>query len=733
MHIKTVCNLTLDNPHADGRIEKWGIGRDWPAAAPEDVHTDWPPALGGPSRWIHDGRLEYIAPLRAIAPIGYHARSSMSLDDWHVRSGQWRETSLAGSFRGRFLQFADGRPRRYAAGAHGHLRSRGDWPLNLMLLLRRYTAGYEETEPPVFMIGFAGDGVCPEYALLLPGLAAGGVCWQWLTGHPDAMLAHPMLLGRPAGSSVWTVIDEFRDGGAPRAVSGVAETYHLQTVRIEYTAGWLLINFSEAPRTWAYRAPWLHQGRTRVDFGMAPGPLEVLIIGHTASFSILPLVYPDEAVLDAADWFGPPALFTQTPTYRWVGSRPPSTAITVGPHPDSRDGISKPRVRFESAGIARPVLTMIQEYRPAQIGGAEPEPVDSQGNDGLRVRDASGTLTDRRRGATMRATIEADVGNQLPPLQPNSKVSASVGLQDAEGVVVMHRQFTGYLAPAEHDMRSPGHIRAEIEAADGIDARLSHKRMLLKPSFGGWPIDEAFRHILNCSGIPDSLMSIPDDLAARMGPYYCLPLSATSSEPLLKFTPDIGVIEALDTICRVRGLEWGVNEHGEYFLRQPIVYEPASEVFTLDADAIVEDDFVYSLQSAGSLDEFVNIVFVLAGSGWSTRATWLWDSASVLDPASAAYIGDDWWHVEVAPDADNPELLARHLWARRQRLRRVVFFSNSSRPDLMPDQFIKVQVDGIGVTSGSIFRIVKKDWRCGADGNEFSQVFEAVLEQEAGV
>ena len=40
MHIKTVCNLILDNPHADGRIEKWGIGHDWPAASHELIHPN---------------------------------------------------------------------------------------------------------------------------------------------------------------------------------------------------------------------------------------------------------------------------------------------------------------------------------------------------------------------------------------------------------------------------------------------------------------------------------------------------------------------------------------------------------------------------------------------------------------------------------------------------------------------------------------------------------------------
>ena len=731
MHIKTVCNLMLDNPHADGRIEKWGIGRDWPAASHELLHPHCPPALGGPSSWISDGRVEYIAPLQAIAPIGYHSRVSMSLDDWDIRSGQWRETSEAGSFRGAFLQFADGRPRRYAVGAHGWLRSKGDWPLNLMLLTRRYTASQDETEPPVFMIGFAGDGVCPQYALVLPGLAMGGVCWQQLAGRDNALLACPSLLGRPAGETVWSPITDFLYGGAPQAVSGVAETYHVDAVRIECTDGALLINFSSTSRTWSYRGKWLSRGRTQVDFQMAPGPVEVLVMGHTAAFSLLPLVYPDEAVLDAADWFGPPGVFTQTPSYRWIGSRPPGTSLSVSAHPASHDGMAKPRVRFSSSGVARPVLYTIQEYRPAQIGSGESAPVHSQGNDAFRVREASGTLTDRRRGATMRASIEAKTGSELVELKPNGKVSAAVGLEDEAGIAIMHRQFTGYLAPAEYDIRSPGRVRAEIEAADGIDTRLVHKRMLLKPSFAGWPVDEAFHYILNCSGIPDALMSTQADLAARLGVYYHLPLSATSAEPVLKFTPDIGVIEALDTICRVRALEWGVNEDGVYFLRQPVVYEPGAEVWTLDADATADDDFVYSLQAAGSLDEFVNIVFVLTGSTWSARASWLWDSASVLDPTDSAYIGDDWWHVEVLPDADHPELIARHLWDRRQTLRRMLFFSNATRPDLMPGAFIKVQVEGIGVPAGSIFRIVKKDWRCSADGNDFEQVFEAVMILEA--
>lgn len=733
MQFKALVNLTLDNPDADGRVTVWGVARDWPASEPKASLTSYTPDLGGEYGWEYGQTFEYIERLKAIAPLGTGTRANMALTDWTVSSGLWRETPTAGTFKANFLHYYDGGANKYATGDYGVIQSNADHGPDLLFYIRRYPSDTADTDPPLFCIVFYGDGTGPQYQLVLPAFALGGTVWRDLTGTAGSRLQHPFLLGLGpglSGAGQWKVIDECKSGGAPQRTQGDEdEGYHVQVVKIEYTDGWLLVNFSGASQTWAYSGDWIDAlGRT-VPFSMPTGPIGVNVCGHTAAFLMADLCYPTSHVLDASAWLRTAANLEPTPNYSALTYEPAGTSIAIAEHPSSVPGVSKPRATFTSTGAARAVLYNIAEWRDATIGAANSVPVSSVANDDLRVIEASGTLNDQWRGATATVTVRAKNGHTLPDIQPNGKVLLDVGLKETAAAPTFMRQHTGYVLPPEYELSAPSRTTATIHCADGVEVRLQHKTMLWTCSFEGWTVGEAFSYILNRSGVPDTMIAI--DAAITADPTtYTLPIGNPKGERVLKFRPDEGVVNALDTICETRDCQWGVDQDGDYFVRPRLQHTPGYYDWTLDADTLGEDEIVYSFRAAQTLDDYCNVLYVLAGNGVNAQASLLWDYASITDDTAGDFIGDDWWQVVVKSDADDPAQVAALLWARRAELSQAIFFTLRSHPELLPDQYVYVQNVGCGVADGSIFRITRKSWRVGADGADFQQDFEAVLVEE---
>lgn len=806
MQFKSLVNLTVDSPLADGRLTTWGIARDWPAAEPKEGHPNYTPDLGGAYGWDYKGHFEYIKPLKAIAPTATTPRTAMIIGNWTVVRGLWRETSAAGTLKAAFLHYYDGWPNRYAAGDWGVIQSNANYTPDLLFYLRRYPADAADTDPPVVAIFFLGDGILPQYGIILPALGLGGDFWTGLTGNATAQLKHPILVGmprdlasdpaydacvagcaatrtaaiaacnatyatclagcagnpaceaacvdtrdtciaaadaaydacvvacgdEPAASSKWTIIDEFRGGGAPQQTQAEEEDYRAQVLKVEYTDGWMLVNFSGSAQTWAYTGNWIDANARQVEFFLPPGPIRVEVVGHTASFLMAQLTYPTDVDLDAhtalhaAD---PP--FQQTVNYDLIDATPAGTAIAAAEHPDSGAGVSKPRLNFTGPGTARAVFYNLQEFRNPVIGAASSAPVSSVGNDQLRVREASGSLNDRWRGATATVVVQAKVGNVLPALPPNSKVTIDIGLKESAALPPGYIQHTGYILPPEFEKTPPEQVSATIHCADGVEARLQHKTMKWMCSFEEQPVDGAFKYILNCAGIPNSMISIDAAITpAAMGDAYYLPVNDPKGERLLKFRPDHAVISALDTIVEVRDLDWGIDQNGDYFLRPRLVHTPGAFDWTLKDDTAVEDDIIYSFRAARSLDDFANVIYVLAGSGWTASASLLWDFLSITDPTAADFIGDDWWKVELVPDGDDAAELAARLWAQRSRLAHMIFWTNRAYPNLMPDHYVRVQSTNMAVPNNTIFKITRKAWRCARGGSDFAQDFEGVIVEE---
>ncbi len=718
---RAASKLTIDNPDADGKISEWGIGVDWVAGERRLQTLAWTADLSGQYGWLYGDDVEYIPKLNAIGPVGVAALAPMVLSQWTVNKGLWRESPSAGQLRTRWLQFYDGRPERLH-DAFGSITSKGIYSQNLIFWIWRMPQPEDDTDPCLVDITWEGDGVVPRYRLRIPGAQSTG---GTLSAETQTNW-YPTLSGITQSASAWTTIDQHLGGGMTGYTTG--QEALLQVVRVEYVDGWMLIRFNGQEDVWAYRGAWQDSDGHEVLFGPSAGPITLEVCGHPCFINVQQLAYADEAQIASSAWFFTPKHTNATPSYRVIKYEPNETADVSVAAQSLADHATRPLVTFTSDTINRPLLYRVQEYRAATVGAANSSAITTADNANLQLLAISGRCDEDWRGATIEATVEAAQGELLTDIAFNSKIKAQVTLDGGDN---WYTQFTGYtLAP--HDLRDDPTARQvrTISAADGIQARLQHKQMMWHSSYGGWPVDDAFEHILNRAGIPAALISVDSDVTlADMGALYYLPEGEPRGAEVLSFRPDETVVSALDKLAVIRDLEWGVSVAGVYFLRRRPTHVAGHYDWTLDEDTVTDTDTIFRLEHTQDFDEFCNMLYVLVGQGEGARSHTITDLASVFDATAANYIGEDRWRVHIEPDADDAVTLAKRLWSKRTELSRVVYWSTYYHPELMPGDEVRVQVDRCNIPADSIFRITSKDWSIGSDG-QFSQSLEGVLVEE---
>lgn len=698
-YVRAAAKLVLDNPNADGQIVLWGIGRDWVAAEEKATFVGISADVAGSYGWQYGGCFRYVERLKGIAPLGSAPETDMKLSDWTPIAGSWCESSTAGALKRRYLHCYDGRPNLTSA-----IRSNAIFRPNLTVRVWRFPPDQETTQADAFEIRFLGNGRCPEYALLLPSIGPGGSQFENLTGVADGEYRDPLLLGRPKGVTKWAIIDVGKGGTAART-SDAAPVF--QVVTLEYVAGWLLIYLSDSPDVWAYTGDWTDANGIVRNFALVPGRVRITVYNHTAMFNSAQVTYPASADLVPSAWFYTGPLVNPSPSYRVIGYTPPGTALFAAPQGGA--GKTRPVVTFTSSGENCAVLYNVQEYRPAVIGNAQSDPVSTEGNPDLQIVSLRGYVDDSWRGAHLEAELKAQPGRTLPELKANCRVSASVSL---DGGATWTQMFTGYNVPLEKrlDAGALGRTRATLHAADWIEARGRHKPMYWHCSLEGWPVDEAFKYILGRAGVDESLIAIdPAISAATMGAYYYLPLADPRGDRILQFRPDENVVTALDRIAALRDLQWGVDENGIFFLRPRPVHAPGHYDFVIDDAAADAEDF-RSFRRVRGLEDYYNVLAVLAGDGFTAAGRMVMDLASIQDPTARNYLGDDWWRFEAEPEGDSLDRIVSRLWAQREEGIDLVYWRTDGHPELMPGLYGAIYVSGVDLPEGAIGRIVAKSW-----------------------
>lgn len=725
-YTRAAAKLIIDNPNADGQVTTWGIGRDWEAAEERAMFRGLSADITGQYGWRYNGQFEYLEKLKAIGPIGAATFADMNIDGWTATQGAWAESSKAGALRYTHLHFYDGRTGLVATNEYGIITSTASFTPNLALSVWRFPATKEETDPCVFEVHFLGSGTAPVYALSFPASGPGGTFYSSQFGASGAQYTNPALIGRLPGQSTWTVIDEWKGGGAPQQAQGISSAAFFQGMRIEYADGWLLVKVVGTNETWAYSGPWRDNAGNLHDFALGSGQLQIRVCGHTAMFAVTQLEYPTSAVLLPSAYFFTVPPWNTTPAYRLISAIPAGSGITAAANIYGNG--SRPAVTFISTGATRALLYNVQEYRTATVGNAESNPFTTEGSVAMQIESIQGQLDGSWRGATMEAEVKSQLGETMPELKANDKIDALVSLDSGNTWI---RQFLGYNVPLDKYVEEGGigRVRANLHAASWDEARGKRKLMLWNCSFEGWPIDTAFRYLLNRAGVPDSLISIDARVSAdSMGAYYYLPICSPKGERLLQFRLDESLTSALDQIAKLRGLQWGVDQDGKVFLRPPLTHTAGASDFTI-TDTVADAQDFRSFKRVRSVDDYFNCLLVLAGEGFSMAARLWQDFGSINTPTDANFIGDDWWKVICQPEGDNVQQIAEREWNGRTEGADLIYWKTSGNPELLPDMYLKVQVSGMDITTDSIYRITRKNWRVDdpQGAARYSQELEAVL------
>jgi hypothetical protein len=735
-YARAAVKIIVDAAHCDGMITTLGVGRDWTADEPRNTLAldQRTPDVGGMYGWWYEGVFEHITKLNCIAPIMTYAAAPMELGSgagqWAVNKGLWRQSAASGVLGvmgGGLLEYYDGRPGRYAANAWGQVTSVDELAPNMQVYVWRMPGSPLETEAAAvefilegatsgeqFCIGFPSNGDAG-----IMGTAQGRTGWQ----------SHPYLMGKRTGDTYWTVLDHLNVGCAP-GNSGPQRKASLLALRIEYLDGALLVRTDKQNEPWVFCGQWLHNG-DYLDFALADtGNVTVNITGHPGLVGVWPLQAPATADLYPRAFYirgtDPPE--SNSPLYRLIGSAPTGTTLSVAVDVNGGDSDQKrPKVTFAASDRSkRAALYNVQEYRLATIGGADSDPVElTSGEETFRTLTVSGHVDRSYKGATVDIDYICKPGYVLNEIRPNAKVGVSIGAMPEGDAITWHPQFVGYALPPKkrrHEGQSEGHV----SCADMASARLRKKCMGWHCSYEGWPVDDAFEHILNRAGVPPGLIGVDEAISfAEMGALYYLPTSIRRGRRKLCFGPQVRVPSALDEICRLRCLEWGITPLGIAFLRR---YEPMglNDVWTV-SEAGTAHNMIHDFRHTRSTGDFVNLLQVMVGEGVAAAARVMHDDASWSDAAVARFIGDLWTRYDSYPSGDDLNSIAVRIWDEVVCMDSLVSWTEYDRPSIMPGDGAEVYVDAsLNIVQGSVYRILDKRWGIREDGR-YWQTLEADL------
>ena len=720
--------VIVDNPDADGAITTWGIGLDWPAREPRidgrhEVAGTGTVDLEGEYGWLLGDQAEYISGLGAIGPRGAAEVDDMSLDDWTVEWGDWKETRTFAGYQKTWLHYYNG----YGLVANhedGQIWSKAGYVPAIRVWIWHMPPIPYNGDPCLVDIAFEGDGLMPSYILRLPRFDSPGGAME----GDDRVHRYPTLYGKRPGGSSWSVVDEIRTDYAATGMTHL-DRPELQMVTIEYDsmAKWLMVRLGYEHGPHLFRGSWRDEGDHEVPFALTDGPIGLRVCGHTALLNVQQLAYPSPVtVRPTLRWNMPPRVQSVS-SYRMMRSAP--SGVTMEGATDAAGNASRPAITFSSSASARRgLLWNVQEYREPEFGAANPEPLSTEDGDTLQLMEMSGECSDRWRGGRLSATLMAAPEASLAEVRSNQKIIARVSDDEGENWTTL---FTGYAADDPEISREDGSGREtlHLSARDGIEGRLPKKIMWGHCSYEDWPVGDAFEHILQRAGVPDALISVDAAIAGVQD----LPFG-TGGERLLAFRGSERVETALDQIATIRGLQWGVDQSGSYFLRPMPTHTAGAYDHTIDLATSDPDDLVMApFRHAQDMGEFANMMVVMVGQGWRARGGWFWDPASIEDPTSERYVGEDWWELVDCPDGDSAQAIYDALWQRRLELSDAVYWQTLGHAEIMPGEHVRVLNAGCGLTSGSIFRVSNKAWRLEMDEDNgvYSASYEGVLVETA--
>jgi hypothetical protein len=717
--------LTYNHPAAGGMVTEFGYSRDWRFSK------------------LWQGRyVEYIEPLSAMAPAGTIYPRDMALADWTVTRntavGEWYSDSYP-VVKG--LLFRDGQvyPAETSVDVWSTtLTSNSEaLPPNLVLHTIRSVA------PP-------GQGVVPQVNVELQGVYWDGTDWDsparlsLILPKESATYKNPLL---HVYVGAWAdAVNPFTDNsivsegpGSSSAAQGVLrESWIIETVEIWQDSAGVLYGETGEGRTFvrshflvrntADMSAWWHwssdvfrckaAGQWRLNMGGAITWVNVVPIYYGAAAGYcwppkelpLPVVTGSDWNEEASPWGG-----VQTSVSDWTVV---AAATTTTP-----PGVShRPTVTFTrtSAGgqFKRPVAWLAFEEHPATVAVPEGLPAEEDTTGTTLLRFVTYELNNRWKGAHGTAEFYPSETVPYPNWQENGIIELAVGLAPMDAVsndpnLALAQVATGYILPGgikrsrDGSVRSGGH-QLSIAFGDYAASRLAQKaivdfRQAALRTVEAWAQSVALR-----IGIPTSAVTVDAGVASKIIPYHELP-------SLANLAPQDGDsweshIADVERACGIRVCFDYAGTGGMQVDSGPPLYsEGVSAIsFALDEDSVTLEDQIEQIELDRDGGRFRNFLKLNYGPE-ENRTSYYYAQTTV---ARTAGIGDDWPEVINADAATAATDILAEFLRERYRWGTAVRWTGPLRRHLRPDQFVTIDVTGLGIAEGTVLQIISHEMSC---------------------
>jgi hypothetical protein len=292
-----------------------------------------------------------------------------------------------------------------------------------------------------------------------------------------------------------------------------------------------------------------------------------------------------------------------------------------------------------------------------------------------------------------------------------------------------YTQFRGRVAPPEKRQQEQEPTELSVEVV-GDDVRIrDHHTMWAHCSYEEWRAWRAYDYILARQNVSPAQRYVEPYILENEDDYM-LP-RAEDGGGRLQFDEQQTPIQALDAITAAVDLEWGWDgPNDRYFLRRPWEHTTGAYDLAIDQDMMDPDagDVIYDLRHLQAVEDYANMVHVLAERGNDAVAASLVRWASINDPTDSAFVADDWLHIEQYEDAQAVNAIARRLWEKRGWLRDMAVAVFHDLPQIQPEWELQLTADVVDVTAGNIYMVDTK--RFGDDDGWYTQTLDLVLVEE---
>lgn len=743
MAVRPAAKVVLDNPDADGRIDKFGYGRTWRFDARQRVDPI--------TSWRHDEvhlweleDCEIIPPLECLTLLAYAKKADMVLGtgagQWIVTNGSqgtpsdyWRAETLGGRPAVDWLSYYDG-----SADQWGEITSVDDFLPAFMVWCLRFQPPPDQTEPAWLEIIIQGDSTQPtqvSYAWTFP-------MFDDSTLEPDARARwqrwkYPLLWRRYRRQYVWTdwevVAGLDRADAAARAADDSGSVYRLITIRD--VDGAMVVSMDGVGDYWLYEPPTAYKSTPTSDvmhdLRMQRGKVQIALRGGAGFINCQPLEWTAGGTAKPLRYHDVDSIFTATvPTgseYHAVeGDRSPyyySGKDVTLTNDAGATGQHRPQIELGRVATYLPPVVYATHLGMNPIWAAarsSPEASDA--------RTELIKLDWRRRWPRdwqFRATLRDPSDHWLTRVHKYGKVDVTAGWDTTADTAI----GTFYLDEPrwERDALDDHERTIEISGRDIIMARLVGKQfMAWRTGPEGWNLEDWARWVLLCAELPLALQQVAD----WNGGIGVVDRKHRKLEDRTRHTDS--VVRALDKVLARFKWSWWVRTDGVVEVGPTPTYthaampmptgvgglqflpETLTPDFVLDEDAQTSADHIRRIRIRPG-DDYRNYSAVFLGDD-EPEVGLATDQASHQTPADALFTGVSLWDVASEPlvaglettlgQAERDERATERLRLLQQR-GDLLEWQTIGKPDLAPGMFVELQVDIGEVAAGTIFQIIE--------------------------